>query len=164
MVKNGEIKLSEEACICKIGASGITFAHLWANVFEHDLTSWLYLFHVTPQETISIAAGLSGGEIQDFVFAFQDRIKNFDITYAIIGDLFHLVNPSEEKQVYEVMKDEKMEADLKSMDDLKEDDPQVEHARVPGLHLLTMLKKHVAESDRKRPGQPGKGGMFSWGS
>lgn len=107
---------------------------------------------------------MSDGSIQDFVFAFQDQIKNFDITYAVVGDLYHLVNPSEEKQVYELMKEEKMEADLKSMNDAAEDDPQAEHARVPGLHLVTMLKKHVTESDRKRPGQGGKGGMFSWGS
>ena len=114
------------------------------------------------QETISIAAGLSDGDIQDFVFAFQDQIKNYDITYAIVGDLYHLVNPSEEKQVYEVMKEEKMTEDLKAMDDLKEDDPQAVHARVPGLHLVTMLKKHVTESDRKRP--ESGGGMFSWGT
>ena len=139
--------------------------HAVANVSGQDLIFRFKPFHSTSQETISIAAGLSDGGIHDFVFAFQDQIKNFEITYAIVGDLYHLVNPSEEKQVYELMKEEKMEENLKEMDDLKEDDPQIVHARVPGLHLLTMLKKHVTESDRKRPGQSGgMGGMFSWGS
>ena len=117
-------------------------------------------FFETVQEAISIAGGCSDGDIRDPIYAFQDRIKNYDITYAILGDLYHLVNPSEEKQVYEVIKG--MEEDLVSQNDEQVDDPAVVHARVPGLHLETMLKKHITESERKRPGETGKS-LFSWG-
>lgn len=116
-------------------------------------------FFETIQEIISIAGGCSDEDIRDYIYAFQNRVKNYDITYAIVGDLYHLVNPSEEKQVYEVIKS--MEDDLKESNNNSTEDAATIHARVPGLHLETMLKNTITNSARKRPGE-GKG-LFSWG-
>lgn len=115
-------------------------------------------FFETCHETMTIAAGFSSDDIRDYIYAFQTRIRKFDITYAIIGDLYHLVNPSEEKQVYEVIKE--MQEDLATLEDESKADPEEDRATVPGLLLETMLKKHITDSKdkRSRPGE--KSGLF----
>ena len=87
-------------------------------------------------------------------------MQKYEITYAIVGDLYHLVNPSEEKQVYEIIKD--MEEDLKTLEEENAPDPEDDHFTVPGLRLDTMLKKHIMDSKDKRT-RPGESkGLFGW--
>jgi len=87
---------------------------------------------------------------------------DYDITSAVMGDLYHLVNPSEEKQIYEVIKE--MEEDLKSLETDKpvqsEDD---KHFNVPGLRLEILLRKHIDESKDKRTRPGEKKGLFGFG-
>ncbi|CAB9504760.1 Exocyst complex component [Seminavis robusta] len=112
----------------------------------------------TYHAVMSIACGVSDEDIRRYLWAFQDYLKSYDMTHAIVGDLYHLVNPGEEatiSQQMEEMKDDLMTEDLK---DEKEED---EHGTVPGLNLKHMLKKHIRESKDKRS-RPGEGGVSSW--
>ena len=125
-------------------------------------------FFETVHEIMSIAAGLSDSDIRDFIYAFQRRIQKFDITLLVVGDLYHLINPSEEKKVYEIIKEE--EDDLRAEEDENAIDPEKDRATVSGLRLDIMLKKHIEDSKekkRKRPGLSkeeggGGGGLFNW--
>lgn len=112
-------------------------------------------FFETIHEIMTYAAGLSDDDIRDYIYAFQTRIKKFDITYAVIGDLYHLVSPSAEKEVYEVI--DGMSEDLKSLEDNSTPDKVTLHAMVPGLSLDDLLKQHVEETKGKR-NRPGEGG------
>lgn len=124
-------------------------------------------FFEAIHEIMAIAAGISSGDIRDFIYAFQRRIQKYDITKMIVGDLYHLVNPSEEKKVYEIIQEE--EEDLKAEEDENATDPQKDRSTVPGLRLDIMMKEHIEASKekRKRPGLSkeeggGGGGLFGW--
>lgn len=121
-------------------------------------------FFETIHEIMAVAAGFSGDDIRDYIYAFQTRIQKFELTYAVIGDLYHLVNPSEEKAVYEEMK--KMEEELLEYEDKSPEDESKKHSTVPGLSLVDMLVKHVEDSKdkRTRAGESAMKSLFGgWG-
>jgi Exocyst complex component Sec6 len=105
-------------------------------------------FFETVHEIMAVACGVSHDDIQHYIWAFQTRVKKFAITYAVIGDLYHLVNPSEEKAVYDIMK--QMEEDLMDEEDKSPPDPNKAHSTVEGLCLVDMLTKFVESSKEKR--------------
>jgi len=106
-------------------------------------------------ELISIAAGISKSDAQDFVLLLQKRVRNVSITKFVVGDLYHLVNPGEERTVYELI--DTMEEVMSAV--APTDDKAVSIAKdrntVPGLRIDQILAKHCDESKRKRPLKPG---------
>lgn len=113
---------------------------------------------------MSIACGVSGEDIRDYIWAFQNYVQIYSITYAILGDLYHLVNPSEEKALYDTIKS--MEEDLLNNEaEHKVEEEEDEHGTVPGLNLKKMLKTHITDSKSKRtrPGEGGVASIFGWG-
>lgn len=121
-------------------------------------------FFDTVHEMLAIASGNSDEDIQDLTFVFCRRVKNFEITKMIVGDLYHLVNPGEEKNVYEVI--DGLEEELKSYEEEDSKDPTKDRSAVPGVKIETMFANHIKnnEGERKRPikGQGGGvlGGLF----
>lgn len=108
----------------------------------------------TIHELLMIAAGLSRSTGQDFIIFLQKHIKNSIITRYVVGDLWHLVNPTEEKAIYELV--DSIEEELLQVAPNDEEATQSILARqtVPGLRLDFELAKLCDESrmKRKRPG------------
>lgn len=102
-------------------------------------------------ELISVAAGISKSDAQDFVLILQKRVKNIYITKLVVGDIWHLVNPTEEREIYEMI--DGMEATLNAVAPI--DDKAILLAQdrntVPGLRMDEMMAKHVDEENRNRP-------------
>jgi hypothetical protein len=106
----------------------------------------------TVHELLAIAAGESRSTDRDFVIVLQKRIKSIPITKLVVGDLWHLVNPNEEKAIYE--KIEAMEAELNAVapNDPEAFDIALARQTVPGLRLDQELAKLCDRSNRSRPG------------
>lgn len=103
-------------------------------------------------EIVSIAAGISNSDAQDFILVLQKRICNVQLTKFAVGDLYHWVNPSEERAVYELVDsmEETMQA-VSPTDDKAAAEAQ-DRNTVPGLRLDQIIAKHCSENDhRKRP-------------
>jgi hypothetical protein len=103
-------------------------------------------------ELLSIAAGVSHSDVQDFILVLQKRVRNVSITKFVVGDLYHLVKPTEEHVLYELI--DSMEAEMSSMADEKAI-TNVDRNSVPGLRVDLMMAQHCAESERKRPDKAG---------
>jgi hypothetical protein len=105
----------------------------------------------TVLEIVSIAAGLSTSDIQDFCLLLQKRVKNVALTKCAVVDLYHLVNPAEEKKICDQL--DTMEEELVAVapTDEKAATTARDRSTVPGLRLDQMLVKHCHESKRKRP-------------
>ena len=106
----------------------------------------------TVHELLSIAAGVSSSTDRDFVIFLQKRVKNLPITKLVIGDLWHMVKPQEEKAIYELI--EEMEEELMAVAPNDETAFDVALARqtVPGLRLDQELARLCDQSKRSRPG------------
>jgi Exocyst complex component Sec6 len=102
-------------------------------------------------EILSIAAGISKSDAHDFILIVQKRVRNVAITKFVIGDLYHLVQPQEERGVYELI--ESMEDELAAVAPTDEQAASSAHDRntVPGLRTDEMMAKHCDESKRSRP-------------
>jgi hypothetical protein len=102
-------------------------------------------------EILSIAAGMSRSDTQDFVLVLQKRIRNPAITKLIVGDLYHLVKPQEEAAIYDLI--DSMTETMIAV--APTDDKAVKIAQdrstVPGLRIDQVLAQHINESTRKRP-------------
>lgn len=118
-------------------------------------------------ELISIASGISKSDAQDFILILQKRIKNIYLTKLVVGDIWHLVNPLEERAVYELI--DTMEDTLNAVAPI--DEKAVASAQdrntVPGLRMDEMMAKHVDQDERKRPMkaeaiQKAEGALRSW--
>jgi hypothetical protein len=107
----------------------------------------------TILELLSIAAGVSQSDAQDFILVLQKRVRNVAITKYVVGDLYHLVKPTEEHVLYELI--DSMEAEMSSMADEKALDTAQDRNSVPGLRADMMMAQHCAESQRKRPVKAG---------
>jgi len=103
----------------------------------------------TIQELIRIAAGISDSEAFHFILPLHKRVKDINITKHVVGDLWHLVNPTEERAIWE--QTESMEKDLLAV--CEPDNSKIANNRmtVPGLRLDETLAKICIESKRKRP-------------
>jgi hypothetical protein len=106
----------------------------------------------TVHELLAIAAGISNSSDRDFVILFQKRIKNIPITKLVVGELWHLVNPSGEKEIYE--KIEVMGAELAAVapNDPEAFDIALARQTVPGLRLDQELARLCDDNKRNRPG------------
>lgn len=96
----------------------------------------------TIHKVLAIAAGLSEENINDCIMALQARVEKYDTLYYIMGDLYHLVNPADEKKAYEATR--AMASSLRSLN--RRDEPEL----VPGLSLRTMLGNHLWQSRGQR--------------
>jgi hypothetical protein len=102
-------------------------------------------------EILSIASGLSKSDAHDFILLLQKRIRNVPITKFVVGDLYHLVAPADERGVYEMI--DSMEEEMAAVA------PTDEHAfnaandrnSVPGLRMDEMMARHCDEVKRSRP-------------
>jgi Exocyst complex component Sec6 len=102
-------------------------------------------------ELVSIAAGVSKSNAHDFILVLQKRVRNIGITKFVVGDLYHLVNPQEERSVYELI--EGMEEEMTAVAPNDEQAATSAQGRntVPGLRTDEMMAKHCDESKRNRP-------------
>ena len=102
-------------------------------------------------ELVSIAAGLSKSDVQDFILLLQKRVRNVAITKFVVGDIYHLVNPGDERATYELI--DGMEEVMTAVAPTDEKAASVASDRntVPGLRIDQILAKHCDESARKRP-------------
>eukprot|EP00986_Skeletonema_menzelii_P002490 scaffold672_cov124-Skeletonema_menzelii.AAC.2 len=105
----------------------------------------------TIHELMSIAAGLSVSEAEDFILVLQKRVRDVGITKHIVGDLWHLVAPTEERYVWELV--ESMEDTLVAIAPV--DDALAlevnDRSYVKGLRLDEMAVKLYVKSRRNRP-------------
>ncbi|OEU12110.1 hypothetical protein FRACYDRAFT_270527 [Fragilariopsis cylindrus CCMP1102] len=106
----------------------------------------------TFHELLSIAAGLSQSSDRDFVILLQKRIRNIPITKLVVGDLWHAMNPKDEKDIYE--KIDVMETELNAVapNDAEAFDVALARQTVPGLRLDQELARLCDENKRNRPG------------
>lgn len=124
-------------------------------------------------ELLSIAAGISKGDgARDFILVLQKRVRNVPITKFVVGDLYHLVNPQEERAVYELIDTMEEEMNAVAPTDEQAASSAKERGSVPGLRTDEMMAKHCAESKRNRPLKAGavelaenalRGWRLNWG-
>jgi Exocyst complex component Sec6 len=105
----------------------------------------------TFQEMIAIAAGLSASDPHDFILVLQKRIRNIEITRLVVGDVYHLVQPTEERSVYELVDSMEEEMMVIAPTDERAVASAQQRSTVPGLRLDQMMAKHCDSSQRKRP-------------
>ena len=101
----------------------------------------------TVVELMMIAAGLSTADMPEQAFVLQRKIKDPNLTRFIVGDIWHLVNPSEERSVYERL--DEHETTLKAM--APEGQEPVDRNTDTGLRLDQVIAETVGKSTRKRP-------------
>lgn len=105
----------------------------------------------TFQEMIAIAAGLSQSDPHDFILVLQKRIRNIQITKLVVGDIYHLVRPAEERSLYELVDSMEEEMMVIAPTDERAVASAKERSTVPGLRLDQMMAKHCDSNKRKRP-------------
>jgi hypothetical protein len=103
----------------------------------------------TIQEIMRIAAGQSDSNPEDFIVPLHKRLKDINITKHVVGDLWHLIQPSEERSIWELI--ESLETTLFSVCPPEPANVARDRMNVPGLRLDETLAKLYIESKRKRP-------------
>jgi hypothetical protein len=105
----------------------------------------------TVHELLSIAGKLSESDAADFIVMIQKRVKDVNLTKHFIADLWHLVSPTEERVVWELV--ESMEETMNEIAPTDDEAAQVALGRssVPGLRLDAMMANNYMKSKRKRP-------------
>lgn len=105
----------------------------------------------TIHEIMAIAAELTEGDPSDFILVVHKKIKNFEVTKHFIADLYHLVNPAQERAVSDIVAG--MEDDLNALTQMAiaNNTPDKERMVVPNLQLGAVLEKLYDESKRKLP-------------
>ena len=105
----------------------------------------------TVHELMEIAAGFSVSDAEDFILVLQKRVRDVGITKHIVGDLWHLVSPTEERYVWELV--ESLEEQLVAIAPV--DDALAlevnDRSYVKGLRLDEMAVKLYVKSRRNRP-------------
>ena len=118
-------------------------------------------------ELLSIAAGVSKADVKGSIIALHKLVKNTMITKLVVGDLWHIINPTEERKIYDTI--EAMEDTLNAAGDEKNTATQTpDRNLVPELRLDQMLAKHIEEDTRKRPMKAeamkkAEGVLLGWG-
>jgi len=104
----------------------------------------------TVHELLSIAGGLSESDAADFIVMIQKRVKDVNLTKHFISDLWHLVSPTEERAIWELV--ESMEETMNEIAPTDDEAAQVALGRssVPGLRLDAMMANNYMNSKRKR--------------
>lgn len=108
----------------------------------------------TVHELLSIASGFSNSNARDFIILMQKRIKNMYLTKMLVGDLWHLVKPTDEKAIYDMIDSMMEELEAVAPDDKDAITNALARQTVPGLRLDQELAKVVDESRTQR-GRPG---------
>jgi hypothetical protein len=106
----------------------------------------------TIHELLSIAAGTSSSSKRDFILFLQKRVRNIPIVKYVAGDLWHLVKPTEEKAIYELI--DEMEEEMKAIaptDELAMS-TAMDRKAVTGLRLDQEMAMLLDKSKRTRPG------------
>jgi len=105
----------------------------------------------TLHELMCIAAGFSDSDAEDFIFVLQKRVRDVGITKHIVGDLWHLMAPTGERYVWELV--ESMEDTLEAI--APQDDALAlevnDRSYVKGLRLDEMAVSLYVKSKRNRP-------------
>jgi hypothetical protein len=102
----------------------------------------------TVIELLMIAAGLLNTNMEESVFALQRKIKDVNLTRCFVGDIWHLVNPQEERAIYEQLDD--LEVTLKAMAP-EGQDPVDSRNTDTGLRLDQVVLRTIGKGKRKRP-------------
>jgi len=102
-------------------------------------------------ELLAIAAGTSKSDARDFILVLQKRIRNVAITKFVVGDIYHLVKPADERTVYELIDTMEQEMNAIAPTDEKAAALAQDRNTVPGLRMDQIMAKHCDESKRKRP-------------
>lgn len=105
------------------------------------------------QECMDIAAGFSDSDAQDFVLVMNKRISDPFLTQHFFGDIWHLINPQEERGILEAVAT--MEDSLVAFSsasnvssDLAQDIPNQ-----PGIKFDQCLEELYLAGKRKLPGK-----------
>lgn len=108
-------------------------------------------FHVltTLLEMIRIVLGVSDMEASDFILVLHKHLKDVNITKYVVGDIWHLVKPTEERTIWELI--ESLEPSLIAVCPPDKSKIANDRLNVPGLRLDETLAKHYIQSKRKRP-------------
>merc|ERR1719491_573813 len=106
----------------------------------------------TVQELMRIAAaGESEDNARDFIVVLHKVIKDINITKHVVGDLWHLVQPSEERAIWEIT--ESLEDTLNAV--CPEQDAllarRTDRLNIAGLRLDETLAQLYLRSKRRRP-------------
>lgn len=109
-------------------------------------------FFTSFHELISVAAGCSEGEASNFIILIHKLLMgNIDLTKHFVGDLWHLMNPQQEKDIWEEIDvlEETLEAIApKSEEAIRQ---AMDRLQVPGLRLDRMMAELYVKSTRKLP-------------
>jgi len=105
----------------------------------------------TIHECMSIAAELTDSEASDFIIVLHKKLRDVSLTQHVAGDIWHLVAPTKERQIWELVKS--MEAELLQVAPPDEggDRHRYDRSVVPGLRLDEVAAKLYIDSKRKRP-------------
>lgn len=109
-------------------------------------------FFTALYELISIAAGLSDSDASNFIIVVHKLLMgNIDLTKHFVGDIWHLVNPQEEKGIWELI--DSMEEQLEAIAPKSEAAIRkaMDRQQVPGLRLDRMMADLYLQSKRKLP-------------
>ncbi len=117
-----------------------------AKVVEEGFTTLRSVY-----ELLVVAAGASDSDAGDFIPPLHKAIKDVNLTKHVIGDLWHLVAPAQERTMWELV--ENMENTLQNVAD--NTNHEIDRMTVPGIRLDEMMAKHYIDSKRKRPVKAG---------
>ena len=104
----------------------------------------------TIQELMKIAGGLSDSNAHDFIVVLHKHLKNGNITKLVVGDLWHIVCPTEEKYAFKMVNT--LEDSLQKITHGL--GTQENRINVPGLQLGDVLVPMYVHSKRHRPLSP----------
>jgi flagellar motor component MotA len=102
-------------------------------------------------DLLSIASGLSKSDVKESIMTIHKRLKNTMMTKFVIGDLWHVVNPSEEKNIYDTL--DTMEESLNAIEQQAETTTNIstERSSVADLQFENVVKQYIEADSRKRP-------------
>lgn len=109
-------------------------------------------FFTALYELISIAAGLSESDASNFIIVVHKLLMgNIDLTKHFVGDIWHLVNPAAEKEIWDLI--DSMEEQLEAIAPKSEAAIRkaMDRQQVPGLRLDRMMADLYLQSKRKLP-------------
>ena len=107
----------------------------------------LDIFH----ELLSIACKHCDSNARDFVFLLQKRIRNVPITKLVVGDLWHLVRPTEELEINALLDEMEEQLTVLCPNDENAIESIEDRKSVPGLRLDQAVAMICDEGKRQRP-------------
>ena len=102
----------------------------------------------TIMELMRVATGHSESDAGNFIVVLHKRVKDINITKHVMGDLWHLVRPTEERDVWELT--QSLEASLLAVTPPETAISQ-KRMNLPELRLDQSLAQLYINSTRNRP-------------